>query len=365
MSEHGIPTDVETIGEMVDRLWESGDEERHAALSELARSPERWSELRDGLAILAAIGGRSAARELDEATIALELAAGRVRREVLGDWPRAEWVLESLRTEALLAEGATPSASASETTRARIAALTARRPRRRSGWQVAAVLIGVLVLGGTALWFAPADEGWAAQLQLSRGERWAMGAELRGAVAAAVDEGRLSAPAFEIPEAPLRLERDDFRGDAPRVAYPRWERVRDGRPTFRWDSEASGRFEVVLLDQARRVVWSRAVEQATSLGYPDDEAPLDPGATYYWKVNREVDGRLLASAYAGLRPLAPAERSTLVAELRRAGGAPFVRGVVLDRHGLYAEAQRSFERDDSDRGRRAAEAMRARRGLGE
>ncbi|MGH7149977.1 MAG: zf-HC2 domain-containing protein [Planctomycetota bacterium] len=74
-----------------------------------------------------------------------------------------------------------------------------------------------------------------------------------------------------------------LRSGGPALLYPAGK-VREARPTFRWESgTGSGEYEVVLRKENGTEVWRR-LSATASLAYPTDERGLAAGLRYVWEV---------------------------------------------------------------------------------
>jgi hypothetical protein len=218
------------------------------------------------------------------------------------------------------------------------------------------------------VWLGEPSEEWARVAGLRRGQAWLLPEELAVEVARTAERGALAAPRFELPTAPLDIERDPFLAEkAPRVVSPRWEVVRDRDPEFRFERAGGGPAEVVLLDGERRFVARFDVADGRGR-LPKDAPRLARGATYYWKVNARDGDDVHASAYAGFTVLAEADEARCGAWRSRARGSPFLRAVAAERCGFYTEASAAF--DEAARAEEAravvaplAEEIRRRQGI--
>lgn len=61
---------------------------------------------------------------------------------------------------------------------------------------------------------------------------------------------------------------------------PRWTGVLDARPTIRWSAPAGVKQFVVTVRTARGPLWTKYVDSALSLPYPESVPPLQPGTQY-------------------------------------------------------------------------------------
>jgi hypothetical protein len=351
---------------LAESLYSASDDERYELLARTAREPEGRGLLREACLLLATASAEADAAAPDSDQLALDLARGRVSRASVVGLEHLDELLASLGCVETPGE----IAPASSSTRRELRKLTrpATSRRRRAAWYplfglaAAAAVLAVVLLG-------PAGEPWARSLELSRGRLLVMSEGFAADVEAAA-EGRLAPSRFERPPEPSRRERAAIAEgrDVPRLTHPGWETIADGRPEFRWTvDDASGGFEVLLLDGGRNLLWSGETTGA-QLEYPSDRPPLEPGRPYYWKVNRIGGDRLVASAYTRFQTLADETRRKLETDLRHAGQHAFLQGVAYDRHGLYAAAAEAFDRASGLEGQReiaerAAEAVRAKQGL--
>ncbi|MGD0893247.1 MAG: DUF928 domain-containing protein [Terracidiphilus sp.] len=64
---------------------------------------------------------------------------------------------------------------------------------------------------------------------------------------------------------------------------PHKARIYTLRPAFSWKGEANAQYKLHIQDLTGGFSWDREVT-GTSLAYPSDAPPLEPGATYLWKV---------------------------------------------------------------------------------
>lgn len=133
---------------------------------------------------------------------------------------------------------------------------------------------------------------------------------------------------------------------------PRNTKVKELRPSFAWQPEKEYDGFVIKLYDASGLVWSRQAE-TNRLDYPEDEASLVPGRSYFW----EVEGQSLldaeSSEKAGFSVLSEeelarvAERESAI-ELSLAGeenstNYQFAVGAFYAREGLVESAIASFE----------------------
>ncbi len=355
---------------MAERLHDSSDEDRYALFCKAAGDRTARRELCEAVVVTASAGAvrRSEAEPtLSEDEIAVELSRGRIPRAALTDMDTVEWLLASLAQPA--DDAAVASASAA-TRRAVRSIVRPVAPRRRAWLWLPALGAGAVAVLMFVLW-SPAQEPWARSLNLSRGQVWRMSDVVASGVQTTVETGKLAAPLFDLPPVPSRRQRNEslFR-HPPRIESPRWEAIAEPRPEFRWNAGSSaGEYEVMLLGPDRKVVWA-ATTEAESLAYPADQPPLRAGDTYYWKVNRLDPGAIVASPFVAFQVLGEDQRRAFESEIREVRSNSFLRGSVLDRHGLYTRAADAFEdaKEDSDLRPRALAAyreVRAKQGLDE
>jgi hypothetical protein len=73
-------------------------------------------------------------------------------------------------------------------------------------------------------------------------------------------------------------------GSAKLVLYaPHKARIYTLRPAFWWKGDPTGQYKLHIQDLTGGFSWNREVT-GTSLAYPSDAPPLEPGVTYLWKV---------------------------------------------------------------------------------
>ncbi|MEM8963785.1 MAG: hypothetical protein AAGD38_20045 [Acidobacteriota bacterium] len=123
----------------------------------------------------------------------------------------------------------------------------------------------------------------------------------------------------------------------PQPLAPRWQTIRETRPTFRWHVETDG-VEILLLDDQEQVVFT-VEASGQELTYPVDAPALEAGRLYAWRVGSRVDGDWLTSNFVPFRLLDTEEERVLEDALTRAGTHPLPRAVVLVSHGLIDEAR--------------------------
>ncbi len=137
----------------------------------------------------------------------------------------------------------------------------------------------------------------------------------------------------------------------PRPIAPRWTRTRDRRPTLLWiparSQDGAGiREEILLVDESERLVATLGPETASSkedgslhrATFPKDLSPLEPGRLYAWKINSRAGAEQVASPFVPFRLLPAEDAEPLERDLARLGDDPVLTGLLLARHGLYAEA---------------------------
>lgn len=341
---------------IAEQLWCGSDEERYRLLEHAARDPEAFVLLREAHLALAAeaVASSEGHRPFSDES-SLELSRGRIAREAIVDWDEVEWLVASLTP------GVDPAAertSLSRSTRRSLRRLTATSPSagiwRLSSWAlpVAAAIVALL------MWM-PASEPWNDSLGLSRWRAMrlsdAMTADLRAAL-----EGEFAPPLYESKGGEANRERSARYLDpaTPALQSPLWEAVADEGLRFEWEGDAQAEYELLLVDDRRQLLWSAHVSAVTALEYPADRTALEPGRSYYWKVNRLGGDRLRASPFAAFRLLDASQTAALRDELSRAGRHPLLCALVYDRHGLYGAAAAQY-REATDDPRFGAVAIQA------
>ena len=142
--------------------------------------------------------------------------------------------------------------------------------------------------------------------------------------------------------------------DAPTTLIsPRNTKVKALRPAFVWQPQKKYDSYVVRLYDAGGLVWSRHAKD-TRLDYPEDEAPLVPGRSYFW----DVEGLLLLDAEAsekvGFSVLSEADLARIakwesafelsLASDENSTNYQFAVGAYYAREGLVESAIASFEK---------------------
>ena len=121
-------------------------------------------------------------------------------------------------------------------------------------------------------------------------------------------------------------------------------KIREARPTFRWESRAGDRqVEVVLREEDGTVVW-RSRSATGSLAYPADERNLSAGRRYVWEAaatgpggedrSRRVFEAASAEEGAALETCLEVIRGTVPEETRELLAAH-----LALRRGFYGEAE--------------------------
>ncbi|HEY7213839.1 MAG TPA: zf-HC2 domain-containing protein [Thermoanaerobaculia bacterium] len=174
----------------------------------------------------------------------------------------------------------------------------------------------------------------------------ALPADLRGAVSAALRDGRLARPA-QI--ADLLGSGTVLRGSAAATGFvlqsPIATAVLDGRPTFRWSPLPGGEsYRVMVFDRDFNPV-AESGEIAGTEWIP--ERSLPPGSAYSWQVKArrrgtEVTAPGPTSPEALFRVLAADEAAAVRSAARAAGSSRLVLGVLYARAGLLDDAEREL-----------------------
>ena len=131
---------------------------------------------------------------------------------------------------------------------------------------------------------------------------------------------------------------------------PRHTRVRADRPVFSWN--ADGEFDLftvtVLSDDG--TVWS-GTTTGTEMAYPEDAPVLEPGVTYYWRVEGEALLDTTRSGLVAFEVVAPDEvarlneaEADLMGRMEEGDARDFLLGSFYAKQGLHAEAITVFER---------------------
>ncbi len=313
---------------------------RHAVGCEICRR-----ELTEAVALGTLLAGRDpeAGSEVDPADLAESLSSGRVPVESLQSVDALEWTLASLEALGPEVEQAmadrTYEASATTRRRLRRRVLDRGEPGGGSRWVPALVAAAVLILAVVFVWNARQSDG----TRLAGLEEW-------GEPYAAALEGRgfAAEPLFEIPAGDGSVVR---RGAAELLSLvplePRWEAVPTTPESLRIDVRPQGdvgRLEVLLVDASRKFVWSGEQEVAEGpVRMPTGDLRLTPGERYFWRVQADRGGELIASPFVGFEVLAE-ERAREYERLRELSREqPLMAAVISDRFGLYSEAIRFLE----------------------
>lgn len=266
-------------------------------------------------------------------------------------------VCEPCRELVRISAEALPSAAEGDAGREAEEALAAAAGRRRRArawagarplWRIAAVL--AVALGGLLLLQARSGEHGAGLETLGvtaadlarRGPQEA--AQIRRAAA-----GQWPGISRLDPFRPAARERALRTASTARAAIPlapRWSAVRSPRPEFRWFQAAGAEAtELLVVDQEERPVLHVELPGEGPHGggrghlpFPEDAAPLEPGGTYFWKLNSRRAGGWVASEYVPFYVLSREETQDLVASLAGEAPAPFLQAVALARSGLFWEA---------------------------
>ncbi|NNE68862.1 MAG: hypothetical protein HKN29_00710 [Rhodothermales bacterium] len=137
------------------------------------------------------------------------------------------------------------------------------------------------------------------------------------------------------------------------LTSPRQTRIRDGVPTFTWSAEAGFElFTVTVLSDAGEI-WSGSTE-ANLLAYPSNAPTLEPGVTYFWRVEGEEMLDVTRSELVQFEVMAADDVESLKnaeSSIREALSSPdsetsrdFLLGSLYARHGMNAEALDVFSR---------------------
>ncbi len=346
------PIEGRQVEDLAQRLFDADDVERFSLVASLATDPATHGRLTEAVRLLAAIRGSEATTDSVDGDAALELARGRIARSTLLDPDGLAWVLASL---APLDDLATEDAVSAATRAALTGIVTTpreskttvlhRRDRfgRRRIWLPALGAAAAAMIAAVML--MPASEPWAERLDLNRAQVWRMPGELSHDLERALAGEPAGDALFPATTEPTRRERIASATGVvlPQPRAPRREAVGGGRPGFAWAAQDGGRFELLLLDAERRLLWSSETTQ-TTIDYPDDQASLEPGAIYYWKVNVHHGDQIVASPFVPFRTLSDGDARSLAADLRAGTTHPFIEGVAYERHGLYTAAAEAYRR---------------------
>lgn len=336
------------FGRLMDELWAGTDEERFAWLELAARDPATRARVVEAHRLLSSRHGPSSGHTRFAPETALALSRGAVFREAILDPAELDWLIASLTPV-----DAPGSETVSPATARRLRSLTRPAPSRRRRF----VGPGLLAAAAAVILFLqmPGAAPWNERIGASRWRILRLSEEFEAAVRDSV-AGETDPALFDVPRAASRVTRRA--GSEPvEAVHPRWEAVTDLRPAFEWSGAAEGRYELLLVDRDRRLVWSTEVA-GTGVVCPER---LDPGSRYHWKVNRLGESELVSSGYTAFLVLDESTRRRLAADLGQAGDVAYLRGVAFERAGLYRSALRSFEKADADD---AVHRIRRKQGLG-
>lgn len=147
--------------------------------------------------------------------------------------------------------------------------------------------------------------------------------------------------------------RSDARESTIELVTPRNTKLKTDRPTFRWEAKKSfDVFRVTVYDE-NGVAWRRETA-GDHLVYPDDEAPLNPNASYFWEVEGEALIETEASAKVSFSTLSAEalnqiasqeeEIAQMVSADETGSNYLFVAGAYYVREGLFDSAISSFRR---------------------
>ena len=142
---------------------------------------------------------------------------------------------------------------------------------------------------------------------------------------------------------------------------PSQTKVREVRPTFRWQaSDPSEELRITVYSDAG-VQWEYDVTGGTEVTYPESARELDPGTTYWWTLKSTDPLRFppIATAAVPFEVLAQADLSTLRASLAtiekddsRTSSYHFLRASLYFKYGLLdaaiTETIQALERDEEN-----------------
>ncbi|ANM31083.1 hypothetical protein ABI59_18130 [Acidobacteria bacterium Mor1] len=313
---------------------------RHAVGCETCRR-----ELTEAVALGSLLSGPASGPrgEVDPAVLAESLSSGRVPAESLHSVESLEWTLASIESlgpevEQTAAEG---TYEASATTRRRLRRLAVDDRSRGGGsrWVPALAAAAAMILAVLFLWNARQSGG----ARLAGLEDW------REPYAAALDgRGFAGESLFEIPAGDGSVVRSGPAGELSlEPLEPRWEAVAATPAALVVEVRGQGsprRLEVLLVDAARELVWSGEQEVAGGpLRVSTGDLQLVPGERYFWRVQADLGGDLIASPFVGFELLAE-DRAREYERLRELSREePLMAAVISDRFGLYGEAVRFLE----------------------
>ena len=92
------------------------------------------------------------------------------------------------------------------------------------------------------------------------------------------------------------------------------------RPSFWWQGDANGKYKFHLQDLQGGLSWDREVT-GTSMNYPADAPPLEPGHTYQWQIESESSLFGPPAPSAVIVVLPAAERTQIKADEAKFQGA--------------------------------------------
>ena len=119
------------------------------------------------------------------------------------------------------------------------------------------------------------------------------------------------------------------------------------RPTFWWQGDANAKYKFHLQDLQGGISWDRQVT-GTSMNYPPDAPPLEPGHTYLWRIESESSlfGPPAPSAVIVVMP--QAERARIKTEEAKFQGDSEQDGIdraqVLYNHRLWYDTLMAYNK---------------------
>jgi len=106
------------------------------------------------------------------------------------------------------------------------------------------------------------------------------------------------------------------------LCAPHKARVYSLRPTFAWHSDPAAEYKFHIQNMTGTFAWDRNVT-GTSLAYPADAPPLQPGDTYLWKVDPVSPLLGPPPPAAMIIVVGPPERAQMEAAVSQISGADF------------------------------------------
>lgn len=193
------------------------------------------------------------------------------------------------------------------------------------------------------------DGAGAVEMRLRLPSGISLPRDLAEAAAELLSKGRVT-PAESVEQAIAQLspEGEAVRsGDeaAPAPLAPVRAFALSDRPTFRWTpvKGAAGYVVSLFQGQPRRLLWEKKVQAANELGFPAEQPPLRPGATYAWTVEAQLANQSSHSNLVKFQTLAAARRAEVRRLSRRYAGSHLILAALYEREGLYDEAEQALQ----------------------